>query len=344
MGGSRSSFERAWRSSARGGCVALVVACTRGGGESAYRAVDLVSVSPPKPDAALVPLLAPGDASSPAGDAGDDREGADPEASYASALPLAGKSVGHTSVVFKLTLAGGLVVAYKPRSAHGDHRYRGEIAAYRLARALALENVPLAMPRSFDYAAMLGAVGREPIFAEVVKEPDGEVRGALIPWIKGLEFIPLEGEEWMQKWRGWLRVGGAIPPDQRALAAQISDALAFDLVTGNWDRWSGGNVGIDRARGTLLFVDNDGAFFDPVPTKEMKRPTELFEGVERFSRSFVAALRAVDVGRAVGEEAPGEPLLSARVVAGAEARRKRVLAVIDAKVRRLGEEAVLAFE
>ncbi len=263
---------------------------------------------------------------------------------YASAAPTGGKSVGHTSVVFKLGLEGGVAVAYKPRSTRGDHRYRGEIAAYRLARALSLENVPLAMPRSFEYAALQAAVGREAIFGEVVKETDGSVRGALMPWIRGLEFIPLESEEWMPKWRGWLKIDGAIPDEQRDLAAQVSTVLAFDLVTGNWDRWSGGNVGVDRAKGEILFIDNDGAFFDPLPAKEMKWPTTLFAGVDRFSRGFVAALRAVDVARAVGEEIPGEPLLTAHVIAQTEARRKRVLAFIDAKIAKLGERAVLTFE
>ena len=200
------------------------------------------------------------------------------------------------------------------------------------------------MPRSFGYADLQAAVGREPIFAEVVKEPDGSVRGALMPWIKGLEFIPLENDEWLPKWRSWLRSGGTVPDDQKSIAAQISSILAFDLVTGNWDRWSGGNIAIDRARGLLLYVDNDGAFFDPPPVKEMKWPTTLFEGVDRFSRSFVLALRGVTVASAVGEEVPGEPLLSPRVLAQTEARRKRVLAVIDAKIAKLGEPTVLAFE
>jgi hypothetical protein len=310
---------------------ACAAACGRGRAEAS------------RPNAVIdasVASAAPAASEEPARDAGT----TDASAAYASAAPISGKSVGHTSVVFKLGLEGGATVAYKPRSTRGDHRYRGEIAAYRLARALSLSNVPLAMARSFDYAALQTAVGREPIFAEVVKEPDGSVRGALVPWIKGLEFIPLQNDEWLPKWRGWLRSGGAIPNDQRDLAAQISDVLAFDQVTGNWDRWSGGNIGIDRARGMLLFVDNDGAFFDPVPAKEMKWPTSLFEGVDRFSRRFVASLRALDVASAVGEEAPGEPLLSARVLAQTEARRKHVLAFIDAKIAKLGEPAVLAFE
>ncbi len=337
MVASESSSRRVWRSSAKAfaaflAIAALVAACARNraqtstDGDGGAKSAGPVATTAPTADASL------------------DSGAADASAAYASAAPVSGKSVGHTSVVFKVALEGGITIAYKPRSTRGDHRYRGEVAAYRLGRALSLENVPFAMPRTFDYGALQAAVGREPIFAEVVKEPDGGVRGALIPWIKGLEFIPLENDEWLPKWRGWLRNGGAIPDDQRPLAAQISDVLAFDLVTGNWDRWSGGNIGIDRAHGMLLFVDNDGAFFDPVPVKEMKWPTTLFEGVDRFSRRFVAALRSVDIASALGEEAPGEPLLSARLIAQAEARRKRVLAFVDAKIAKLGEAKVLTFE
>jgi hypothetical protein len=264
---------------------------------------------------------------------------------YGDAQPVGGKSVGHTSVVFKLKLEGGVDVAYKPRSARGGHRYRGEVAAYRLARALSLDNVPYATVRVFDYGALDRAVGREPIFAEVVKESDGSVRGALIPWIKGLQLATVDQEGEIARWRAWLRAGGGLPDDQatRRVAAQISTMLAFDYVTGNWDRWSGGNVGIDREKNELLFIDNDGAFLDPVPVKEMKRGADFFQGVDLYSRAFVTALRAVDLKAAFGEEVPGEPLLSARVVAQTEARRKAALAIIDAKIARLGE-TVLAFE
>jgi len=92
------------------------------------------------------------------------------------------------------------------------------------------------------------------------------------------------------------------PRRWRAMAAQISTMLAFDYVTGNWDRWSGGNVGYDRKKSELLFIDNDGAFFDPLPAKEVKRSVDFFDGVERFSRAFVTALRAVDLAKAFGEE------------------------------------------
>jgi hypothetical protein len=48
------------------------------------------------------------------------------------------RAVGHTSVVLKLGYAGGARAAFKPASRRGGGRYRGEIAAYLLAKALGL--------------------------------------------------------------------------------------------------------------------------------------------------------------------------------------------------------------
>src|SRR5580700_10938504 len=82
--------------------------------------------------------------------------GADADADAGAAEPVAATSIGHTSYVLKLRLSDGAKAAFKPRSKLplGDHRYRGEIAAYRLARALGLDNVPPAFPRAFDAATL----------------------------------------------------------------------------------------------------------------------------------------------------------------------------------------------
>ena len=291
-----------------------------------------------------------GDASAVA--RGDDREreagdaaGPNVPAALLAGRPRSGKSIGHTSVVFELRFDDGTEAAWKPRSRRGGARYRGEIAAYRVAVALGIDNVPPALPRSFDAGELRAALGGEPLFAEeVVASRDGRVDGAIFPWIKGLSFLDLEREPWLGKWRAWLARGGLVPEGERRTAAAISSMIVFDYVTGNWDRWSGGNVGFDRARETVLFVDNDGAFYDPPPAAALARQTTILSRVDRFSARFVAALRALDVARAVGEERPGEPLLGAHNVASVDARRQRALAVVDAKIAAQGEPAVLAFE
>jgi hypothetical protein len=172
------------------------------------------------------------------------------------------------------------------------------------------------------------------------------VKGALMPWIDGLEFLALESAPLSGQWKQWLRKGETVPDDQRELARQTSTLVAFDYVTANWDRWSGGNVGIDKASGMLLYIDNDGAFFDVPPLEGLQRNKKLLEGIDKFSRSFVAKMRELDdeaISKALGEETPGVPLLSAKALAGVSQRRKQLLTIIDAKLSDAGDDAVLAF-
>jgi hypothetical protein len=265
--------------------------------------------------------------------------------------PVAGKAVGNTSVAFKVHLANGNDALFKPRSARHGVRYRGEIAAYRLARLLGLDAVPPAYLRTFDTALLRNALasdagGSAALFAAEVRSDGGVVRGALMPWRTRFEVIPLEKPDERARWSRWLSGGQPMPegPDAR-LAAQISTLVAFDLVTGNWDRWSGGNIVIDD--GKLLFVDNDAAFADAPPAKWLADQRALLAKIDRFSRGFVSALERVDVGalrRAFGEESAGVPMVSERALAGVDARRREVVALVRGKAQRLGDDRVLAFD
>lgn len=282
-------------------------------------------------------------------------------AKYAAAART-GKPIGHTSVVFKLELANGAKAVFKPASRRGPLRYKGEIAAYRLASALGLVNVPPAFPRTFDRAELLTAFGGEAspggelLTSEAVGS-EGKSRGSLVGWIDKLEFLALEAEPLRSRWHGWLTKGQLIPDAPfeadagtpfatRALAAQTSTLVAFDYLTGNWDRWSGANIGIDRSKALLLFVDNDGAFFETPPKDALARNTRILESVDRFSRSFIEHVRSLDeraLAAAMGNEAPGAPLLAPKVLRSVLERQKELLRVVDAKIAANGEAETLFF-
>lgn len=300
--------------------------------------------SPPVSSAAVaVPVPLPLPPETATVDASSDARAAsgDDEAAFLSGIPKSAKSIGHTSVVFKVELSTGKKAVFKPASRRGPLRYKGEIAARRLALAFGIPNVPPAYFRTFELKTLAGAAHADEVIA-----PAGITKGALIPWLDHLDFIALEQAPLSLEWKQWLRRGASIPDDQRRLASQISTLVAFDFVTANWDRWSGGNVGIDKSTGTLLYIDNDGAFFEVPPLEGLQRNKRLLEGIDRFSKSFVEKLRALDddaLGRAIGEESPGVPLLSAKAMAGVVQRRKTALAIIDAKTGDGGEDATLAF-
>ena len=320
----------------------MVAACARHGG---------------KPDAgAEASATAEADAGAEANASADaeadaSAEVGDDEGAFLTGLPRVARSIGHTSVVFKVELTGGKKAVFKPAARRGPVRYKGEIAARRLGVALGIPNVPRAFFRAMDAKAMADAAGAgtpptAELFTKEAIVTGGVVKGALLPWIDGLDFLPLEREPLASQWKGWLKKGGAIPDDQQDLARQVSTLVAFDFVTGNWDRWSGGNVGLDKASGTLLFIDNDGAFFDAPPTEALQKNKRLVEGVDRFSRSFITRMRALDdaaLSRAIGEESPGVPLLSAKALAGVLHRRTQLLQIIDAKIADGGDDALLSF-
>ena len=267
--------------------------------------------------------------------------------SLISADAVASKSIGHTSYVLKLTLSDGSRAVFKPRSRRplGDRRYRSEIAAFRLGHALGLDNVPRAIPRSFD-AAMLRRL--QPGFdQDALPDPDGRIRGALMPWIDAYRVLPLEEASWRAKWEAWLTdPSSTIPEDQRTLAAAISTMIAFDYLTANWDRWSGANVAEDGATHTVLYVDNDGAFYDPPPADALSRQLSLLRRVVRFSRSFLEALRGLDEAKlrdVFGEESASQPLLPDTTVRQADERRRRVVDTVDARIADAGSQAILSF-
>lgn len=262
---------------------------------------------------------------------------ADP-APFLTGRPVSAKSIGHTSVVFKIELSTGKKAVFKPASRRGPLRYKGEIAAYRLGQALLIDNVPPAYFRTFDAKELAGAMKNEDSAALFAKEAivdGGIVKGAIMPWIDGLDFVALERAPLSTQWKAWLAKDGRIAPEDRTRAMEISSLVAFDFVTGNWDRWSGGNVGLDPTTKRLLFIDNDGAFFDVPPLDGLARNEKLLRGVDKLSRSFVEALERLDdeaLARVLGDEASGAPLLGPKAFAGVVARRKKLLEILHTKM------------
>lgn len=299
-------------------------------GPSSASATGLASASPPPPSGAATPRWA--------FDCND------------TSAPKTGKSVGHTSVVFKIELASGKKAAWKPNARNVKGRYKGEVAAYRLAEALGLSNVPPACLRTFDAPAAASALATNAeaakLFASEVIVEDGKVHGVVIPWIEGLSFWPLEKEPLRTEARTWLTAGAEVPKTKLDLARQASTLVAFDFITGNWDRYSGENVGLDRTGALVLYIDNDAGFMEVPPKALVARNKVLLDATDRFSRSFVGRLRELDEQRLAdtfGEGTGGKPLLARGVVTLVASRVRELLAVIDAKIAKRGEAETFYF-
>ncbi|HJK94222.1 MAG TPA: hypothetical protein RMH85_03135 [Polyangiaceae bacterium LLY-WYZ-15_(1-7)] len=269
------------------------------------------------------------------------------------------KPVGTTSVVFRMRLRSEHTAAFKPRSRQHRAGHLKEVAAYRLARMLALENVPPATVRRVPLGRIRDRMHRryddeetwEEIRDWVLVEGSGQLPGAAIYWIPAMANLRLERPEAMREWRPWLTLGEPIPEAKRALARDLSRMLAFDYLIANWDRLSGGNMSGLEDGSRLLVRDHNVAFAAPLPEEVHARVLGRLRFAQRFSRAFIERVRRLDreaLERALrgteGEEEVGEPLLGPAQIAGVLERRRVLLSYVGALIDEHGEEAVLAFE
>ena len=128
-------------------------------------------------------------------------------------------------------------------------------------------------------------------------------------------------------WTRLLTQGEVIPEGERNRAEDVSTVIAFDFLIGNWDRWHGTNTLQDRA-GRLVFRDNNGAFYEPMPRGRYEIILAWFQRVQRFSRSFVTHARALT-------------LEALRASDGNQSEAARRLGFTDEQGRLLSVETVL---
>ena len=132
-------------------------------------------------------------------------------------------------------------------------------------------------------------------------------------------------------WQAALFEGKDLAPAHRPRMRQVSRMLVFDTVTGNWDRWSGGNVGLSKD-GSLLFIDNDGAFLDPFPRDAFKQQDAYSKRLAVFPQGLMQRLRDLDdatLARVLGDDEEGTPLLSADVRKDVLLRARALIARMD---------------
>lgn len=270
--------------------------------------------------------------------------------------PTRFKPVGSTSVVFEMMLDGPVNAAFKPRNRQRPGGAQAEVAAYRIARLLAMDNVPPAVTRRIrkdDVQARL-----HPDFADAWGEildwtlwnEDGTCSGAAIYWVPQMRSLGLERSGRMTRWTRRLRQGGEIDANDVPMHADLSRLVVFDYLIGNWDRWSGGNAQGLPDGSRLVIRDHDSAFSVPLPADIHRRVLDHLRRTEKFSRSFVQALLAMneqalrtELGRDPGAEGPdGRLALDDRQIASVMDRRETVISYIVALIDAHGEQQVLS--
>ena len=269
----------------------------------------------------------------------------------ATGYPREMRQVGTSSVTLRMEL-GRVRVAYKPRTDAHPRGYLAEIAAYRLSRLLHMDNVPpvlgLNIPRPVIQRHFTSdhAEDWEPIREQIRWDGAGVCRGAAIYWIPAMRSSELATEDGVDAVASWLTLDGEIPEGSAGPARDLSTIFAFDYLIGNWDRLSGGNVSRTDQGDRLFIRDHNVAFNAPFTDGRYDRVRANLERVQRFSRSFIEHVAAIDEA-AIGAALEADPqsevraILSEDQIAGVIERRRALLSYVAALVAVHGADRVL---
>jgi hypothetical protein len=274
--------------------------------------------------------------------------------SMRSAVAREFRPVGSTSVVYRVRLADGAVIAFRPAQRSRPRGHLAELAAYRIARSLGMENVPPVVLRTEALARidrLLDARFEEKhrLLRPKILASGRDVVGAAIHWVDELTPSKLDKPEQRERWLETLSVRGGSDELSGSLLRDLSQMVAFDYLIGNWDRMSGGNLQTDASGERVIVRDHNLAFDAPLLPRHEAPLLERLNRVERFSRTFVERLRALDDAALERALAP-DPLESSRrllddaQLRGVKERRRAILARIDTLSAEHGERRVLAFE
>lgn len=276
---------------------------------------------------------------------------------------------GGRSLSFRITLDDGTHAYFKPNQSFDGMSWYAEIAAYHLDRELGLGRVPPTVGRRIAWSQLEEAAREDHRTHELTVDEDGTLRGALIWWVPE-PLVPLPLEE---NWERWLRITGepdAVTPFQRPnlyrearragapqrptftpepdrpdRPAELSDLMVFDYLAHNLDRWGTDNTNVRTvgSHGPLMFLDNGASF--TLRRAQVGLMERRLAHVQRFRRSTIEAVRALDVNRFAArlEADPLGPVLDRQQLENLETRRQHLLAHVDALIEAHGEDAVLAW-
>ncbi|MBK6813536.1 MAG: hypothetical protein IPL19_24070 [Sandaracinaceae bacterium] len=268
------------------------------------------------------------------------------------------RPVGTTSVVLRVRSGELTLGAYRPAASTHPRGHLHEIAAYRVAELLGLDNVPPTVSRVVSTNELQRTL--DPNFEDrwpdlrqrMTADGEGRVRGSMTYWIPEMRELGLDQPDALREWSAKLRQGSRMESSDYPLTLlrDLSNCVLFDYLIGNTDRFSGANVQGLADRSRLFIRDHNLAFFSELTPTRRDRLSAALERSQRFSRRTVQQLTGMT--RASLEAAlardplhtQATPLLVASQVDAVFARRSTLLSYVGALIDEHGADAVLVFE
>jgi hypothetical protein len=275
-------------------------------------------------------------------------------ASVTTLVPLQGPGVRPGA--FEVSLdgpEGRRIARAEPAFSAAPTAYRAPLAFYRLARALGMRVVPVAVVHAISVtdlgAALDGQQGGLPILRELRVQNDGTVdvflatrssAAAGSPWEapRGTPVEVHQGRE-VTTWHRWASAPSPAPGEDGALLRDYVEMRILDYLAANVARRTA-----TRSGSALVLADN-GTAFPPRPDgPTLDHMLRGLRAVARFPRGLRTALAGLDRARAAAAFAGGgfeTWLLSPRSLVELDERRAALLTLVEARIAERGVGAVL---
>ena len=261
--------------------------------------------------------------------------------------------IGTTTISFQLQLEGPIDAAFRPESRNQPRGWLNEIAAFRAAQLLDLDDVPPTVATVIDRQRLRRHIDPQwegdvdELFGWLVFSPQG-LRGSASYWVPNLERTSdLDSVAGILRWSAWLEAGAEIPPESRVLARDLSNMAMFDFLIANVDRMSGGNLRTVTNEGVRRVVirDHNLAFSARPSDANMERVLTELRRTQTFSRHTYDRLVAIDraaLERSMIDEIAGSLIDETQLRAVLD-RREALVSYVSALVEMYGQDAIFVF-
>ena len=151
---------------------------------------------------------------------------------------------------------------FKPK--HRSLKYtnpQGEVAAFRIAAILNIHTVPPAVLRTLSSSELLkllekyGPENKAFQFKKEVLTSSDKLTGAMLLWIHHVKNFNKVKANF-----NFIYSKRKIPTKNYKIVKQLTEIMAVDYLTSNYDRFSGGNILREKHGDILYFIDNGAAF------------------------------------------------------------------------------------
>lgn len=257
------------------------------------------------------------------------------------------------SLSMKLRIRGGGIKVFKPLL-KDDRRARYEAAAYLISHLLGATGVPPAVMTSLPLSLLQKRLAKDDeavatrLAEQALLDDRQWISGAQIDWVTDIDPSGIKKHGGLPTLKKWLHPARPKEEYEPMLASSLSNAVAFDYLIGNWDRFSGGNLFINVMADRFVLLDHNASFsaWGDFRKKQMKT---LLTTTERFSKSFIERIRRLEreeIELVLAEDPThlDEPLLSKKQISSILKRRDELIAHVENLIRQKGRENVIVFK